>query len=388
MRGALTADQDLVLLVVRRWRAILIFAALGLGAGAAYALLATEYFSARLTVVPSTPSRDQAALALASKLPGLDMTSADSKRIEAVLTSASVSDEVIEKFKLRERYGSTHLELVRAALWKHCSTSVDRKSGVVALVCEDTSPEMARDITAYFGEVGNRVFRRISASSASEEARFLDVQVANARRDVDEASRALREFQELHKIVDLPEQSKAVISAMASLKGELLSKQLELSYVSTFSARTEANVIQLQQQISILSSKLRQLEASQQGNAAAAGSGSGSAGAGATGSGSEFFPGAMAVPQLRFQLELLLRDQKIKETVFGLLTQRYEVAKVDAARDTSTFQILDQPTLPTLRSRPVRRKIAMLGLFGGLAAGGLWILGPVWWRRRRVSSDV
>jgi len=58
-------------------------------------------------------------------------------------------------------------------------------------------------MTAFFGEVGNRVFGRISASSAREERRFLETQVVKARKDVDEASRKLREFQEKHRVIDL-----------------------------------------------------------------------------------------------------------------------------------------------------------------------------------------
>lgn len=368
-------DLDVVVLVVRRWRSIAVFAVLGFAAAAAYALSAAEWFEARLSVVPPTPSRDTAAMALAAKLPGLDPTGADSKRIEAVLTSRSVADDVIEKFKLQDRYGAAHIEDVRVALAKHCATDVDKKSGVVGLVCEDTDPAIARDMAAYFGEVGNKVFGRVSTSSAHAEAQFLAAQLGAARKDVDDASRTLRDFQEQHKVIDLPEQTKAVISAMASMKGELISKQLQLSYVGGFAGPGESSVVQLRQQIAVLEGKLDQLEAAHH---AAAGSGSGSGG--------DFFPNAMNVPGLRFELEQLMRDEKVKETVFALLTQRYEIAKLDAARDTPSFQILDHPTLPTLRSRPARRKIAVVGGFAGALLGLAWVVIPMWWRRRFAGA--
>lgn len=319
-------------------------------------------------------------MSLAARLPaGLDSFSTDVQRINAVLQSTSVRDEVITKFDLDDLYETVHIEKTRAVLAEHCVATADRKSGLVSLTCEDKDPKRAMEMATYFGEVGNKVFGRVSASSAREERRFLEQQVIKARTDVDEASRNLREFQEKHKIVDLPEQSKAVISAMASIKGELISKQLELSYLTSFSARTEASVVQLQQQIAIMESKLTQLEKMQKLDAAAAGSASGQS----TGSDApDFFPNAMNVPALRFQLEQLMREQKIRETVFSLMTQRFEMAKVDEARDTSTFQILDYPTLPTYRSRPKRTKIAIMGLAGGLAAAFAWIVIPVWWRRR------
>jgi len=68
------------------------------------------------------------------------------------------------------------------------------------------------------------------------------------------------------------------------------------------------------------------------------------------------------------------------------MTQRHETAKVDEARDTSTFQILDSPTLPTSRSRPRRTRIAIYGVMGGLAFACALILIPAWWRRRTAIA--
>lgn len=372
---------DIVGLLLRGWRTLAGFGVFGVAAAAAYALLSPKWYAATLTVVPSQRSPDIAAASLAAKLPGaFDILSTDIQRIQGVLNSTSVADQVIDKFDLQDRYGERYREHTRRELWEHCGTSVDRKSGVVSLTCEDKVPEQAKAMAEYFGEVGNRVFGRVTTSSAHEERRFLETQVVKARHDVDESSRKLREFQEAHKVIDLPEQSKAVLSAMASIKGGLISKQIELSYLSGFSARTEASVVQLQQQIAIMESKLEQLEDAQQ-SVVAAGSGSSTVAGSAS-----FFPGAMNVPELRFELEQLLREQKIQETVFLLMTQRYELAKVDEARDTSTFQILDHPTLPTYRSRPKRMMILLYGGAAGFALACAWILGPVWWLRRSLAG--
>jgi tyrosine-protein kinase Etk/Wzc len=368
---------DLVVLLVRRWLVLAICALLGAAAGFGYGLLAPQWFEARLTVVASQHSTNP-ALGMLANLPGADALgvsgSTDVQRIQAVLESTSVLDEVIAKFTLGERYGTAHIEQTRQELAKHCSTGVDRKSGVVSLSCEDKEPEQAMAMATFFGEVGNRVFGRISASSAREERRFLETQVQSARKDVDLSSQKLREFQETHRVVDLGEQSKAVISAMAVVEGQLVSKQLELSYLERFSSRTEVNVVQFEQQIAIMKAKLAELEDSQRPHAGSA----------APDPGGKFFPDAMRVPELRFQLEQLLREQKIQETVFFLLMQRYETAKVDEARDTSTFQILDNPTLPTYKSRPKRGQSLLLGVACGVAFGCAAIILPVAWRRRRA----
>ena len=155
------------------------FALVGVGASVAYALLAPEWFEARLAVVPSQRSANP-AMGLIASLPGAEAlgvaSATDVQRIQAVLTSNSVADEVIAKFKLDARYGTSHVEQTRQALSEHCTTLVDRKSGVVALTCEDREPEVAMQMAAFFGDVGNRcVFGRISCVVGTRRRwRFLE----------------------------------------------------------------------------------------------------------------------------------------------------------------------------------------------------------------------
>lgn len=363
---------DVLVLLLRRWRTMCVFAALGLAGGITYACLATRWYAATITVIPSqrSPASESAVGVAAGGADAAIELAIDVQRIKAVLSSRSVRDAVIDKFSLGAHYGTADRENTRGVLDERCNVGVDKEAGLVTLTCEDASPKLAAQITEFFGEEGNRVFGRISVSSAREERAFLEQQVEKTRNAVDAASRALREFQQAHRVIDLPDQSRAVISAMAAIEGEVLSKQLELAYQKNFAADSEATVVQLGHQLASLKAKLQQLENT--GNA----------------SGANFFPSAMSVPDLRFQLEALLREQKIQETLFFAMTQRYEMAKVDEARDTSTFQILDQATVPIHPSRPKRVKIVEMSGVAGLVAAWSWILVPVAWRRRMRRGEL
>src|SRR5207253_4133627 len=92
------------------------------------------------------------------------------------------------------------------------------------------------------------------------------------------------------------------------------------------------------------------------------------------------FPAALAVPGLRFELEQLLRDRKIRESDLLLLMQRLEMAKVNEARDTSAFRILDPPPLPTYMSRPRRAVTLAGGLIFGILIGLVSVFGRSWMR--------
>lgn len=371
-----SAQPSPVELLVPRWRTLVVCAALGLGAGLGYSLVAPQWYEARLAVLPPQDGENSklAKVAALGAAAGLSpVVSTEVQRIHAVLTSVSVADAVIAKFDLQACYGTRSIEHTRKRLREHCSTSIELKAGVIVLTCEDRDPEVARAITAYFGEVGNAVFERITVSTARGERRFLEQMVGKAQDDVDRSSTALREYQERHRVLDLTAQSKAVISAIATLEGDLISKRLQLAYLRGFASADEPRVRQLSDQVAIVERELRRLESSDAPEGTGSGTGSGSA---------EFFPDALRVPGLRFELEQLLRNQKIHETVFAMLTQRLAMTRVDEARDTPAFQILDAPTVPTAPSRPHRMRIVALGSAGGLAAGVLWILAPTWWRRR------
>jgi len=91
------------------------------------------------------------------------------------------------------------------------------------------------------------------------------------------------------------------------------------------------------------------------------------------------FPPALAVPKLRAEFEKLYRDRKVAEATLLFALERLEGAKASEARDVSTFQVLDPPTLPTRKSRPRTLETALFGALLGLAA----MLPVEWWRSRR-----
>src|SRR5438093_208077 len=147
----------------------------------------------------------------------------------------------------------------------------------------------------------------------------------------------------------------AVVSNIAAIRAQRVAKELELSYAKGFASREESSSVQLRHMLSVLEAKERALEG---GTSRDQTSDGGSAPLTAP----ELLPPAMAVPSLRAQLEELHLDRKFYETADLMTMQRLETAKANQAREISTFQILDSPTLPTYPSRPSRLLLLMVGL--------------------------
>jgi capsule polysaccharide export protein KpsE/RkpR len=350
--------------------------------GLLYGLLAPKWYRSVLTVVPARAQRGGGISSLlgaevAGLAAGFDgaLGGADVARIAAVLQSISVTDAVIEKFDLRARYDVKYQEQARDALWRHCDMKTLPKPSLVQLSCEDKDPRFVQQMLAFFAEHGNAVFRRVSVSSASEEVRFLEKRVAELRQQADDAGARMREFQEEHHIVDLDTQAKAVVSALAALNSQSITKQLELDYARTFSSRDEASMRQLQSQLSVVDEKLRDLQEPQEVAPQPLGK---RARRGKDASGG-MFPAALAVPKLRADFENLYRERRVAEATLVFALERLEGARANEARDVSTFLVLDPPVLPTRKSRPQRSVILIYAAALGLAAS----LAFEWWTRGR-----
>lgn len=325
--------------------------------GVAYGKFSTRWYRSSVTVVPASSQKGSlggALGSLGSLASGLDTGATEIARIAAVLQGTAVTDAVIEKLNLRQRYGATSPEEARESVWGHCAVAVLSKPNLVQLSCEDKDPKFVQELLQYFAEYGNQTFRRVSVSSAAEEVRFLDKHVTALREQADVAAGRLREFQERHLLVDLDSQARAVVSSMAVLNAQRIAKQMELSYSRGYSSIDEASTRQIQAQLGVLDEQLRDLEmpplpAKPESQSRTGGKNGG------------LFPAALAVPKLRAEMEALYRDRKVAEVTLMYGLERLTAARATEARESSTFQVLDPPTLPTRKSRPSGMESMQIG---------------------------
>jgi uncharacterized protein involved in exopolysaccharide biosynthesis len=347
-------------------------------AGAVYAFLAPKWYRSELVVVPGKAQKSGGLSGLlGGELGGLAAgfesslgAGADSARIAAVLRSNAVSDAVVDRFDLMTRYEAKYRETAREILWQHCTVKPVPKPNLVELSCEDKDPRFVQELLAYFAEHGNIVFRRVNVSSATEEVKFLEKRVADLRQQADASATRMREFQEQHQIVDLDSQAKALVTAVASLHGQRINRQMELDYAQSFSAPGEASSQQIRSQIAVMDDMLRDLEAPRVAVRSGGAQGEPSR------KGAGMFPPAQAVPRLKAEFEQLYRDRKVAEATLLFALERLEGAKANEARDVSTFQVLGPPPLPTRKARPSR--LLIIAIAGALGLGGS--VGLEWWK--------
>ncbi len=77
-------------------------------------------------------------------------------------------------------------------------------------------------------------------------------------------------------------------------------------------------------------------------------------------------------PEILARLAELQREAEVKNQTYLYLTRQYEIAKFEAQKDVPIVSILDQPSLPTVKSYPMRAmSIAIATILAFVAALGL-----------------
>jgi hypothetical protein len=86
------------------------------------------------------------------------------------------------------------------------------------------------------------------------------------------------------------------------------------------------------------------------------------------------------LPRLGVTYADLYRQTKIEETVFELLTQQYELAKVQEAKEIPSVKILDVAVVPTKKSFPHRLILIAVGTAFGVFAVCAWLFAKRFWQ--------
>src|SRR5574341_849828 len=195
----------------------------------------------------------------------------------------------------------------------------------------------------------------VHITSASHNRAFIERRLAETQVNLVKAEEALKAFQTTNKTVAVEAQSKAMIEAAALIQGQITAQEVQLKVMSSYLSPDNPELARLRSAVEELRKQLYVLE-------------SGTTGKGML-PGDRLHPAMITVPSLTLDYGRLMRELKVQETVYTLLTSQYEQAKLAEARDTPTVQVLD-PAIPAERkSRPLIRQNVMLAGFLALAVG-------------------
>ena len=283
-----------------------------------------------------------------------------------ILRSRTVEDRIIDTFDLRSVYGVRQMQDARRRLEANTQISEDRKSGIIGIGVTDHSPQRAAAIAqAYVSEL-DRMVVELNTSSAHRERIFLEERLKSVKQDLDSSAKEFSEFASKNTAIDIKEQGRAMVEAAATLQGRLIAAQSELEGLRQIYTPQNVRVRALQARIGELQKQLAQM-------------GGGDLDSASGNSAEAQYPSIRKLPLLGVTSSDLYRKNKVQETLFELLTQQCELAKVQEAKETPSVRFLDFPVVPEKRSFPPRLFIMFVGTLFSLMLGTAWVLGKATW---------
>lgn len=359
----------------------------------AVSLLIPNSYTAKSTLLPieksgtnlSTMLGAMGGLGVLAAEAGIGSSSAGDKFV-TILQSRTITESVIVNQKLlpvlfKDRWDEARGTWKAPALpWEKASTpslqdgvqrlndwvkiGKDKKQEIVNIRAMAPSPELAAKLANAYTEELNRYLNKTAISTAKRNRLFIESQLNNAKAEMASFEVDLKNFQQKHNLVSLDAQAEASVKAYAEIRARLMAAEVELGLLEKSSIDGDPRLSLKQQEIEELKKQLSQVRD------------------GASTDGMVSFTQApsLGLNYLRIKRELLVREK-----VFELLTQQYEMAKIQEAQEDLSFQVLDTAIPPEKKSAPSRLTLVVTAFIASIFGGSLWALALSYWQSNKAK---
>jgi capsule polysaccharide export protein KpsE/RkpR len=284
-----------------------------------------------------------------------------------VLRSSTVAERLVDRFNLCKVYGTRYPQDAGKILERNTAIGEDRKSGIIAITVTDRDPARAAAIANDYVETLNQLVSELSTSSAHRERVFLEERLVGVKHDLDQASRDFSQFASKNKTLDIKEEARAMLQGAATIEGQLIAAESELKGLQAIYTDNNVRVRAVQGRIAELRQQMEKLGGSASDKAA-------------PGSNDSTHPSLSTLPLLGVTYADLYRRVQIQEAVYEALTQQYELAKVEEAKETPSVKQLDRANFPEHKSFPPRTLIVLCSALLGVFVTSAWLVGQQRWR--------
>jgi tyrosine-protein kinase Etk/Wzc len=251
----------------------------------------------------------------------------------AILESRRLRERVIERLGLVEALRARDVQGCLRKLEKRITVEIDNNS-VIRVHVDDTDKERAAAIANAMVEELDKINVELRIYRSRRARQYLEEQLVAARTRLEVLEDSLRAFQEANLVIAIPEQSRAAVEVAAELEAKAIELRIRRGLIASYSTGENPELQTIEREIAQVESQIRTL---------------------ARGSGEEL--SLARLPLLGVRYAQIFRDIKIGETLIALLTDDFEQARLDEAKETPIVQVLDVAVSPEKRHRPKRKLI-------------------------------
>ncbi|MFA6748572.1 MAG: Wzz/FepE/Etk N-terminal domain-containing protein [Candidatus Riflebacteria bacterium] len=321
---------------------------------ALYSLTMPNYYKSSATLY--VQSKSGGLSSVLSSIPMAGMLglgqSSDSGYLEAFLKSNTMSGIIIQKFGIATNTAivgpnpkpasDVKYDDLLNTVNKTVSIGNDAKSGLITISAETMDANLSAQITNSYIEH----LTRFANEPQRKKLLFLSEQLAQVTKDLNEAQESLKKFQDENKMFTLEEYAKSIVERMTKLQTEKFSTEVSMQtqdrLMQSFGSmpeliKLEALKVAEATRIKAINDEISVTQTAME-----------------------------SLPKLALEFARLRVALSVKEKLFTMITEQYELAKIAIADESSAFDIIDSPLVPELKSKPKRATMVILA---GLLAG-------------------
>jgi tyrosine-protein kinase Etk/Wzc len=355
---------DLLLVVAEQKKKIVLATVIGLFLGLVVVLLVHPVFTAKAVILP--PQQGQSSAAMITQLGNLAALTGlgsgaglkdPNDLYMGVLQSNTVQDGLIKRLGLMDAYHVHRLSEARRILTAK-SNFVSEKGSLISITVKDSEPNRAARIANAYVQELHDINSRLIIGEASLRRNFFSQQLALEKDRLTDAEIALQQTEESTGAIAPIGQTGIVISQVAALQSQIISREVQLDALRTSSTDQNPDVIRMSTEIEGLKAKLREMESVQAGRK----------------------PGDISLTSRSLPADQVLyirkqRDVQYHTLIFDLIARQFEAARLDEAKASPVIQVLDPAEPPDRKSGPFRALWTLVGGFLGFLFGSSRVIG-------------
>lgn len=359
-------DYLIAVLNWRKWLLINFFVVSILSAG--ISLVLPKWYLASSTIMP--PKQDMGLLGLSqltNSIPfggmGLDFLKGGNVGYTymAILQSRTVLDRLIDDYDLMTiyEYNENERDKARKAVSANLDFNLDKEATITVTVLDkdpNRAAGMANALIIYLDSL-NVI---LNVEKARNNRIFIEHRFTQNKTDLQNAEESLKTFQEKYGAIALPTQAEAAIKNAAELQARVMLEEVELGIKQKYLSPSHEEIVQGKNKVSELRKKLSEM---QFGEPAGAANGNAKV--------MEILPPLADVPELGLQFARHLREVRVQKTLYELLIEQYELAKIEEAKTIPTVQVLDRAIPPERKYKPKR---SLIVIFSALSTTMIFVV--------------
>jgi uncharacterized protein involved in exopolysaccharide biosynthesis len=341
---------DLLLVISKHKKFIIIITLIVSIIAVIYSLSATKYWASKATILPA---KNQASSTLTSFLGtgsslfqgGLQPASTE---LIMIMKSRSFNENIIDKFNLIKYFKIKNSDdllrkekAVEILSKKVRSIGLDEETGLISVKIETKDRNLSADIANYYCDLLDNYNKNSRKTKGKLTRLFIEKRINEVRSTLDSLSIALNEFKKKNKSIDLPSQTEKVIELYSDIVSQKINNDMEIGICEKFLSPSSPKLEELEYKQKLIINKINQLEFIKSTDA-------------------KYILSLDNIPDLSLEYSNLLMNIKIFENVYEFLYPEYESAKIQEYKDLPTIEIIDRAIPAGERSKPKRARICIM----------------------------